>query len=187
MVESVDISQQRLANQTSVILSHVDATIAHIDATAARADSAIADEQKHIHTLEKAAIIDQKEALETLMALKHFVANTDDSLNSDKYGMIPVTTLAIARTGNDAHTLAEESSILLQHSDRLVTSPQVKSVLDHAESTAANVDEATQHVNSVADAVDKAMHPPKRSRAQRFLQWFIGTVFGNAVQGAVRR
>lgn len=49
------------------------------------------------------------------------------------------------------------------------------------------VAETQAHLNNALDAIDKALHPPKQTRGQKALGFILQTIFGNAVQGAIRR
>jgi ABC-type transporter Mla subunit MlaD len=60
-----------------------------------------------------------------------------------------------------------------------------KAVSDPAiHETLANVNATS---TDIQQAVNELTHPPKQTRGQRALKWFLQIVLGNGIQGAVRR
>lgn len=184
LMEGLDKSQQGIANHAEVVLAHLDEA-AKQSADVSR-DTRInlvhfdRNQQRIARELDGLIATLNKEAVRTSGTMNAAIARTDDSLNSDKYGLIPVSTLSVTSVALAIDKTAEQTIPVIQHTDDLVNSAALKGTL-------SSTDSAMKHVNNVADALDKVTHPPKASRKQRILQFLLQTIFGNAVQGAVRR
>lgn len=162
--ESADASRD---TRRSIV--HFDRTLTDVHAMVLHADAMLAHTDSNLNA--RGGVMYQAGKL---------LHDTNDSLNDEKTGLIPAAGLAVMVAAKDVNEISEAAIPVIQHADDLVQSPAIKNGVAH-------FDGSMQHIESILAVGDEVLHPPKKTRGQRILQWILQTVFGNAVQGAVRR
>jgi len=128
---------------------------------------------------------------------KRLAANLDASLNDPEKGVRPTLQNANAVLlqagligGELSRASIEERQTFADNNKKLTETLEESRLLLSDIRARVNdpaVAETQAHLNNSLDAIDKALHPPKQTRGQKVLGFLINTIFGNAVQGFVRR
>lgn len=132
-----------------------------------------------------------------LRAHKKVAVTLDRTLNDERAGLKPTlqnvnATLIQSELWNNSvrEALIEQRSGLLESNAKLTATLEESRLLladIRARVNDPAVAETQAHLNNSLDAVDAALHPAKQTRGQKALGFILQVIFGNAVQGAVRR